>query len=1061
MKNMKQQFLVIIAALCCFAAGISAQQSTHRQIVVTGVVTDENQEPLIGANVSVKDVPGLGSITNINGKFSIKMQPYNRLIFSYIGYETQEILVREERTVNVVMKEKTETTLDEVVITATGAQKKLTVTGAVSTINVEQLRTSPTGSISNSLAGNVAGIIARQTSGQPGKNVSEFWIRGISTFGAGSSALVLVDGFERDMNELNYEDIESFTVLKDASETAIYGSRGANGVVLITTRRGKINKITVDAKVETIYNTRTFTPDFVDGITYDNLANEARRTRNLEPIYSGNELKILTQGLDPDLLPNVDWMDTLLKNGAMSYRATLNLSGGGQNARYFVSGSYLDEGGMYKVDKSLNEDYNTNSNNKRWNYRMNADIDVTRTTLLQVGIGGSLKKMNESGMTSHEIWNSILNQTPTSMPIMYSNGYTPTNSDGDINPWVASTQCGYNEQWWNNIQTNITLNQKLDFITKGLNFIGRFGFDTDNYNFIKRYKCPALWSADRFRKDDGTINFTRKRAEQEMTQTSGNTGERKEYFEAELQYNRNFKSHILSGTLKYTQDSKVKTQEIGNDIKNSLPMRHQGLAGRIAYNWNYRYFLNFNFGYTGSENFAAGHQFGFFPAYSVAWNIAEEPFVKKNLKWVNMFKVRYSWGKVGNDKMYEANGTTLIRFPYLYTIGYGGAPNPNIWGDNAGYYSAFGGYNWADYGYEKYGTTLFQGLRYTSYANDGVTWEIATKHDIGLDMSLFDDKFTLTIDYFHEDRKGIFMYRRYLPATAGVENGMTLPQANVGKVLSKGVDGNFAYKQQVGSVQLTMRGNMTLSKNEVKDKDEQNNVYPYLMEQEYRVNQAKGLIALGLFKDYTDIRNSPQQTFGAYQPGDIKYKDVNGDGIISDMDRVAIGATTVPNLIYGMGISAQWKGLDVNLHFQGAGKSSFFINGSGVRPFVNGSKGNILKDVVAGRWISRDESGTESTENVRAEYPRLSYGGSNNNYQESSFWLRDGSYVRLKTLEIGYTLPKPLVNKMHFNNVRIYLIGTNLLTWSKFKMWDPEMNSSNGAAYPLSKSITVGLNVNL
>ena len=550
MKNMKQQFLVIIAALCCFAAGISAQQSTHRQIVVTGVVTDENQEPLIGANVSVKDVPGLGSITNINGKFSIKMQPYNRLIFSYIGYETQEILVREERTVNVVMKEKTETTLDEVVITATGAQKKLTVTGAVSTINVEQLRTSPTGSISNSLAGNVAGIIARQTSGQPGKNVSEFWIRGISTFGAGSSALVLVDGFERDMNELNYEDIESFTVLKDASETAIYGSRGANGVVLITTRRGKINKITVDAKVETIYNTRTFTPDFVDGITYANLANEARRTRNLEPIYSGNELKILTQGLDPDLLPNVDWMDTLLKNGAMSYRATLNLSGGGQNARYFVSGSYLDEGGMYKVDKSLNEDYNTNSNNKRWNYRMNADIDVTRTTLLQVGIGGSLKKMNESGMTSHEIWNSILNQTPTSMPIMYSNGYTPTNSDGDINPWVASTQCGYNEQWWNNIQTNITLNQKLDFITKGLNFIGRFGFDTDNYNFIKRYKCPALWSADRFRKDDGTINFTRKRAEQEMTQTSGNTGERKEYFEAELQYNRNFKSHILSGTLK-------------------------------------------------------------------------------------------------------------------------------------------------------------------------------------------------------------------------------------------------------------------------------------------------------------------------------------------------------------------------------------------------------------------------------------------------------------------------------------------------------------------------------
>ena len=273
-----------------------------------------------------------------------------------------------------------------------------------------------------------------------------------------------------------------------------------------------------------MYNTRTFTPDFVDGITYAYMANEARRTRNLDPIYTGNELKILKQGLDPDLLPNVDWMDELLKKGAMSYRASLNLSGGGENARYFVSASYLDEGGMYKVDKSL-KDYNTNSNAKRWNYRMNADINITKTTLLQVGIGGALKKMNESGLTSDQIWTSLLFQTPTSMPKMYSNGYVPTDADGNLNPWVASTQCGYNEQWWNNIQTNVTLNQKLDFITKGLNFVGRFGFDTDNYNYIRRFKCPELWSADRYRKDDGSINFTRQKKEQVMDQTSGNSGE--------------------------------------------------------------------------------------------------------------------------------------------------------------------------------------------------------------------------------------------------------------------------------------------------------------------------------------------------------------------------------------------------------------------------------------------------------------------------------------------------------------------------------------------------------
>ena len=498
---------------------------------------------------------------------------------------------------------------------------------------------------------------------------------------------------------------------------------------------------------------------------------------------------------------------------------------------------------------------------------------------------------------------------------------------------------------------------------------------------------------------------------------------------------------------------------MGNDIKNSLPVRHQGLAGRVAYNWNYRYFLNFNFGYTGSENFISDHQFGFFPAYSLAWNIAEEPFIKKNLKWMGMFKIRYSWGKVGNDRIYDPYGN-IIRFPYLYTINYTSAPN-NVWPDNNGAYASLGGYNWADFGYGSLGTTLFQGLRYTSYANEGVTWEIATKHDVGVDMSLFNDCFTMTVDYFYENRKGIFMQRNYLPATAGVENGMALPQANIGEVLSRGIDGNFAYKQQVGNVSITIRGNMTLSKNEIKEKDEQSNVYSYLMEQGYRINQAKGLIALGLFKDYDDIRNNPQQTFGPYQPGDIKYKDINGDGIISSEDQVAIGATTIPNLIYGLGVSTHWKGLDVNLHFQGAGKSSFFITGSGVHPFVNGSDGNILKEVVSNRWISRNESGDESTERTDAAYPRLSYGGNSNNYQNSSFWLRDGRYLRLKTLEVGYTLPKTLVNRLHFNNVRIYLIGTNLLTWSDFKMWDPEMNSSTGAAYPLAKSVTVGLNVNL
>ena len=1018
---------MFVLLLSCIL-GAQAQES----IVVTGVVTDKNKEPLVGVNITVGDMVGLGTITDINGKYKIKMEPYHRLIFSYIGFDKVEVLVKEQRVINVAMQESEASVIDEVVITGTGAQKKLTVTGAVTNVNVADLKVNPTGSISNALAGNVAGVLAMQTSGQPGQNSSEFWIRGISTFGASNAALVLVDGFERNLDEINIEDIETFVVLKDASTTAIYGSRGANGVILITTKHGKAGKINIDAKVETTYNTRTITPDFVNGYNYASMINEARITRAQEPLYQPYELEILRLGLDPDLYPNVNWKDVLMKDGAMTYRGTVNMNGGGATARYFVSASYIEEQGMYKTDENLRKDYDTNANAKRWNYRLNTDIDITKSTLLKVGVSGSLKKVNEPGLGG-DIWHSIMGQTPISIPLVYSNGYIPAYGTGNqTNPWVLATQTGYNEVWENKIQTNVTLEQKLDFITKGLSFVGRFGYDTNNKNNIKHEKWPEQWKAQRFRDENGELVFERISTEQKMRISSGASGERLEFFEAILQYDRGFKEHHLGGTLKYNQDSKIMTVNIGDDIKKSIPRRHQGLAGRVSYNWNYRYFADFNFGYSGSENFATGHQFGFFPAFSVAWNIAEEPIIKKSLKWMNMFKLRYSYGKVGND-----NFGDNVRFPYMYTIGSGG------------------GYQWADYNYDK----NFGGKIYTDLASNNVTWEIATKHDIGVDLSLFNDKFTATIDYFHEQRDGIYMTRDHLSSMIGL-NGKR-PKANVGSVLSEGFDGNFAYKQKVGDVNLTIRGNMTYSKNEILERDEAYNVYEYQMDEGHRVDQAKGLIALGLFKDYDDIRNSPRQDFGSVQPGDIKYKDVNGDGVINDGDRVAIGATTKPNLIYGMGISAQWKGLDVNLHFQGAGKSTFFIDGPSVYAFSSGTWGNILSDLVENRWIDSSISNNPATENPNASYPRLSYGGSGNNFRQSTYWLRNGSYLRLKTFEIGYSLPKSMVNKIHFNSMRLFFIGTNLLTFSSFKLWDPELGSSNGEKYPLAKMFTLGLSVNL
>jgi len=1037
-----KKYILSVLYIVVYVISISAQKKT---VEVYGTIVDSEGIPLIGATVVIKEKPGLGVASDIDGKYKIEVEPFQYLVFSYVGYETQEHLIKDEDMVlDITMHEAKTTILDEVTITGMGPQKKITTTGAITTVEVGTLKT-PVSSITNSLAGNVAGVIAMQRSGQPGENISEFWIRGISTFGGSSSALVLVDGFERSMDELNIEDIESFTVLKDASTTAIYGSRGANGVILINTKRGSEGKLEINAKGEYTWTTRTRTPKFVDGLTYASMANEARTTRNQKAVYTDQELMMIDEQLDPDIYPNVDWMDLLLKDGAPTYRASVNMRGGGSKARYYLSGSFLDEGGMYHVDKAMKE-YDTNSNYQRYNYRLNVDMNVTESTLIQVGIGGALEKTNRSGVVnSDDIWYSIFGYNPITMPVMYSNGYVPIMQGEDAeswerkyNPWVAATQTGYTEVWQNTINSNVTLDQKLDFITEGLKFIGRFGYDTFNYNHIQRRKNPEMWRAERQRNSDGELVFSRIVPERLLSQNSSASGDRKEFLEAELIYGRNFGDHNVASVIKYTQDNYVNTSNIGGDIMQGIARRHQGLAGSVSYGYMNRYLFNFNFGYNGSENFAKGHQFGFFPAYSIAWNVAEESFVKDNIDWLSMFKIRYSDGKVGTDN-------TPTRFPYLATFGnytrLTGAGEQEVY------------YNWGDlnsgFGYP--------GLTYTRVSSNNVTWEIARKHDLGFDLYFLGDKFGLTVDYFDEKREGIYMTRSYLPDMVGIQGEN--PSANIGSVKTKGFDGNFKLDQRAGDVGLQIRGNFTYSKNKITEADEMVSRYPYLRRTGFRIDQAKGLIALGLFEDYEDIRNSPRQDFADSRdvmPGDIKYKDINGDGIINDDDIVPIGSTTRPNLIYGLGLSATWKGFDFNVHFQGAGKSHFFIDGFTVYPFSQGEWGNILEDMAnSNRWI------LGVNEDPNAEYPRLSYGWNSNNYRPSTYWLRDGSYLRLKTLEMGYTLPRVMTARLHMNNVRIHFIGQNLLTFSNFKLWDPEMGSSNGMKYPLGKTVTFGLTINM
>ena len=1027
---MKKLFILFWMS-CCIVFNALAQE----QLNISGTVTDAAGEALIGVSVTVKDAKGLGTITNIDGKYNIKIQQYQTLVFSYIGYKPVSVLVKgDKKVIDVQMSEEKTNAIDEVVVTGLGTQKKLTVTGAITNVDVSQMKQFPSSNFTNALAGNVPGIIAMQSSGQPGKSTSRFWVRGISTFGASASAMILVDGFERNnIDDLNIEDIESFSVLKDASATAIYGSKGANGVILITTKHGKAGKININVKGEASYNTRTITPKFIDAPTYANLLNEARVTRNLAPQYQPEELALIRSGLDPDFYPNVDWSKLLLKNGAMSYRADLSMSGGGNTARYFVSLSYVEDQGMYNTDETLRKKYDTNANYKRWNYRMNVDIDVTPTTIIKLGVSGNLNKRNSPGLGDQYLWSELFGFNALSSPVLYSNGYVPAygNNIHQMNPWVSSTRTGYNEEWDNNIQTNVTVDQKLDFITKGLSFTGRFGYDTYNSNHIYYRLWPAMYRANS-RDSQGNIIWDKLFEETSMSQTSGGDGSRHEFLEALLRWDRTFdKLHNFSAVSRFTQDERIQTRNIGTDIKNSVSKRNQGLAGQLTYNYALRYFIDFNFGYNGSENFADHHRYGFFPAFSLAWNVAEEPLVKKALPWLNMFKLRYSWGKVGNDNM--------GRFPYLYTLDY----TPNI------------GYNWGS----NLTSGTIPGIHYTQMASPNVTWEVARKTDFGFDFVAFDNKFSLTMDYFHEKRTGIFIQRMFLPDITGLES---YPWANVGAVKSQGFDGNFQYKDHIGEINWTVRGNITYSKNTILERDEENNVYAYQYGKGYRVNQQRGLIALGLFRDYDDIRNSPKQSWGTVQPGDIKYKDVNGDGIVDDGDRVAIGATDTPSLIYGLGASVSWRGFDLNLHFQGAGKYTFLINSGAVNAFRDGRWGNILQGITDNRWISSDISGTKETENPNAPYPRLSYGYNLNNQQSSSFWLRNGRFLRLKNLDIGYTLPKPMVNTIHLESVRIYISGQNLITWSPFKLWDPELDSSQrGQIYPITRSFTAGIQISL
>ncbi len=1021
---MKNKILYII--LVCLTCTLSlAAQSGY---TVSGVVLTEEGEPLVGVAIQYKNDPTKGMITDIDGNFVLNNVPANTtLIFSYIGYKDFSMVVTGNKTRQTIALKEDINQTEEVVVVGRGTQRKISVVGAVTNVKANDLQV-PAASVTNMLGGRVPGIIAVTRSGEPGSDFSEFWVRGIGTFGAGSSALVLVDGIEGDLNTLDPADIESFTVLKDASATAVYGVRGANGVVLVTTRRGKSGKLSISVKsnVGVSYSART--PDYVDAPTYATLANEASVVRGGRPVYDAAELRLFQTGLDPDLYPNVNWRDVMLKDYVWNHQHHISVNGGGSNARYYMSVGIQHKDAIYKQDKGI-KNYDTNVGYNKYNFRANIDANLTKSTNLELGLESVI--VNNAfpgyGDNNQALWDAQANMTPVTVPVVYSDGTLPAyGADAtQQNPYILLNYTGYKKKSEMTNSVRLKLTQDFDQWVKGLKVDALMSISTYSSLLQTQLKTPALYYATG-RKKDGTLDLIEKVSKADDKYSSTNLTTRKIYFEGRVNYERLFnEKHRVGGLLLYYMDDFVTGE--AQDLIASIPKRYTGLAARATYSFKDTYFIEGNLGYTGSEAFEKGEKFGIFPAISGGWVPTQYEWVQNNLKFIDFFKVRGSYGVVGNDRM---NG---VRFPFLSTMRQGSGAG--MWG---------GGNN----------------IMESQEASQNLRWEKAKKLDLGIDAQLFHNKVDLTVDFFHEKRTGIFQQRASIPEEMGLA---TQPWANVGAMESWGADGNISYMHQFNKDwNLTVRANFTYTNNKLTAYEQSGVKYPYQSYIGTPYGNQRGLIALGLFKDQADIDNSPKQTFMSnVMPGDIKYKDVNGDGIINTDDEVLIGNSTVPRLQYGFAFELRYKRLSVSALFEGVGIVDFMYGGNGFYPFTGKQTGNVLSIVAdpANRWIPASYSGNPATENPNARFPRLTYGSNANNERNSTFWLENGRYLRLKNVQITYDFTSPFFKKIGLQGCQLSLIGDNLACWDGVKLWDPAQATGNGAVYPLQRVFTLQANL--
>lgn len=1026
--------IAVMSLLPCSvsASGVPEPQSAVSKVQgpvakVSGVITDENGEGIPGAAVKIKG-DSRGAMTGVDGSFTLDVPKGATIVISFLGYTPQEVVIDGDKTVDVQLHPQSEQ-LEEVVAVAYGRQKKESVVGAISTIDATMLKV-PVSNLSSALAGKIAGAVVMQRSAEPGTG-ADFWIRGISSFGASNRPLILVDGIERSMDLVDPEDIQTFSILKDATATALYGVRGANGIVLITTKRGAESKPKVSAKIEYGFTNPVKVPKLASAEQWLNYYNDIELDASGRLQVQPTEMEKYLNGYDPDLYPNVDWMKTIFKDQASTFRANLSVSGGSSRVRYYMGGSVYTESSIFNI--ADNDRYDAQMKYTKYNFRANVDVNITSSTELGLSLSTLYSTRNRPGYSLADIYTWTLLTTPISTPPIYSDG-TPAMPLNGNNPYYFLNQTGYSQDFSSSTQTLLSLTQDFsDIITPGLKANLRFAWDAYTASTVNRTMSPGQYyvdvNADGGRDEDGNLIFHEKTPGSDfMSLSSANSGNRNTNLELSVTYDRVFENiHHVSAMFNFNMREYINNFP-GNNFINGIPYRNTGIAGRATYSYDNRYFGEFNFGYNGSENFAPKHRFGFFPSFALGYIISNERFWEPLTPVVNHLKFKASYGEIGNDQI---GGNRRFAF-------------------NTEMQSGVAGYIWGE---ESHLAPNYIGISTGVPGNEDVAWEKAIKKNIGFELGMLNSSVNLSVDYFYEKRSGIFIMQQSIPSIVG--HNVT-QYVNLGKMRNQGIDATLEYNKQFGDWFISARGTFTYNRNNLIDNDKPSQVWPYQNEAGFAYLQQRGLIALGLFESEDDVAKSPVQTFGGeVRPGDIKYKDINGDGVIDSYDRVAIGYTQIPEINYGFGVSMSWKGIDLSVFFQGVGHITRLLNGAS---FFGASeniwnKGQIYAEVAENRW-------TIDNPDPNAIYPRLAVTKVANNQEMSTYWQRDCSFIRLKNAEVGYTFPKKWFAKAGITNVRLYLTGNNLLTFSKFKLWDPELESSNGAKYPQMRSGAVGLNVN-